>query len=59
MIFIYVYENSHTLIVENIMNIRFCFAARERVPMIGANYYLVKVKLNCCVVVLLVKDSVE
>jgi hypothetical protein len=27
--------------------------------MIRANYYLLKVKLNCCVVVLLVKDSVE
>jgi hypothetical protein len=41
------------------MNMRFCFIARERKPMIRANYYLVKVKLNCCVVGLLVKDSVE
>jgi hypothetical protein len=37
----------------------FVFIARERKPMIRASYYLVKVKLNCCVVVLHVKDSVE
>jgi hypothetical protein len=32
---------------------------RERKPMKKANGYLVRVKWNCCAVVLLVKDTVE
>jgi ribosomal protein L14 len=32
---------------------------RERKQMIRANGYLVRVKWNCCVVVHLVKDTVE
>jgi ribosomal protein L14 len=36
----------------------FYFFGRERKPMKRANGYLVRVKWNCCVVVLLVKDTV-
>jgi len=56
---VYVYEYSCHWLWEIWWTWDVCFIAKERKPMITAISYLVMVKLNCCVVIHLVKDSVE